>query len=75
MTKDELIQLIQKHAQIENLQYDTNLHDAGVDSIQFVNIIVELEAITNISFDSEDVGLVTFNTINELFKLLSENTS
>lgn len=70
MTKAELLELVMLKTNISKLDYDTNLFDAGLDSITMVNLIIEMEEITGIAFDSEEIGLKTFSTVNELYKII-----
>lgn len=51
---------------IYELSEDSNLLDAGLDSFQIMNIIVELENRLNIVFRDEDLIIIHFQSIKEI---------
>lgn len=57
---------------IYQLDGDANLLDAGLDSFQLMNIIVELENRFNIVFRDEDLIIIRFQSIREICSSLAE---
>ncbi|MNB94159.1 acyl carrier protein [compost metagenome] len=44
----------------------------GIDSLSFVNLVVELEIAFGIEFDDEDLVMEKFNTIDLIYALVQE---
>ncbi len=51
---------------IDMLESDTNLWEHGLNSISFINIIVEIENEFGFEFQDEELGGEKFQTINNL---------
>lgn len=58
--------------EIYQMGEEANLLDAGLDSFQLMNIIVELENRFNIVFRDEDLIIVRFQNIKEICASLAE---
>lgn len=58
--------------EIKNISGDETLNRIGVDSVNFIDVIISLEDKFNITFDDEELLLQNLNTINKLYKIISE---
>ncbi|WP_024831902.1 acyl carrier protein [Ruminiclostridium josui] len=58
--------------QINSISEDENLNRIGVDSVNFIEIIINLEDKLNIVFDDEELLLDNLNTLNKLEKVVSQ---
>ncbi|ACL76837.1 acyl carrier protein [Ruminiclostridium cellulolyticum] len=58
--------------QINCVSEDENLNRVGVDSVNFIEIIIGLEDKLNIVFDDEELLLDNLNTLKKLEKVISQ---
>lgn len=58
--------------QVKNISEDENLNRIGIDSINFIEIIISLEDEYNIAFEDEELLLENLNTVNKLYKIISD---
>jgi acyl carrier protein len=58
--------------QIEGMDTDGNLIELGIDSLNFIRLIVELEDDLNIVIQDEDIKLDNFTSINDIIDLLQK---
>ncbi|MEG0528960.1 MAG: acyl carrier protein [Bacilli bacterium] len=71
--QDELIKIIAKIVNpTEDLFPHTNLQDAGMTSITFINIVVEIENCFDIEFPDEKLIITEANTVNDLYEIIIE---
>ncbi|WP_270166351.1 phosphopantetheine-binding protein [Paenibacillus sp. SYP-B4298] len=67
-----LLEAIQEHqlfeVDVEHIQPEDNLIDYGLDSIGFIKIIILLEKLYHIHFDSDVTLLENFNTLDKIGK-------
>lgn len=67
-----LLEAIQEHqlfeVDVEHIQPESNLIDYGLDSIGFIKIIILLEKLYHIHFDSDVTLLENFNTLDKIGK-------
>lgn len=61
-------------AELEKLDGDSQLIELGLDSINVVYIIGEIEETFGFSFNDEDMLLANFETINKIEKLIKSYT-
>lgn len=54
------------------LDYETDLRTEGLDSLNTIKLIVNLEVEFEIQIDDQDLLVENFSTINKIFILLSE---
>ena len=55
---------------VESMSGDEPLHTLGMDSINCVEIILQLEEEINIAFDDEELMIDNLNSINKLCKIV-----
>ncbi len=58
--------------QINSISADENLNRVGVDSVNFIEIIISLEDKLHIVFDDEELLLDNLNTLNKLENVVSQ---
>ncbi|AEY64970.1 acyl carrier protein [Clostridium sp. BNL1100] len=58
--------------QVNSISVDENLNRVGVDSVNFIEIIISLEDRLHIVFDDEELLLDNLNTLNKLEKVVSQ---
>ena len=58
--------------QINSISVDENLNRVGVDSVNFIEIIISLEDKLHIVFDDEELLLDNLNTLNKLENVVSQ---
>ncbi len=58
--------------QVSSMPADENLNRVGVDSVNFIEIIISLEDTLHITFDDEELLLDNLNTLNKLETVISQ---
>lgn len=58
--------------QVSNISADENLNRVGVDSVNFIQIIIGLEDNLHIVFDDEELLLDNLNTLNKLENVINQ---
>ncbi len=56
---------------IKELSPDETLNRIGVDSVNFIEIVISLEEEFNIAFEDDELLLQNLNTINKLKSIIS----
>lgn len=56
---------------IKELSPDETLNRIGVDSVNFIEIVISLEEEFNIAFEDDELLLQNLNTINKLKNVIS----
>lgn len=56
---------------IKELSPDETLNRIGVDSVNFIEIVISLEEEFNIAFEDDELLLHNLNTINKLKSIIS----
>ncbi len=56
---------------IKELSPDESLNRIGVDSVNFIEIVISLEEEFNIAFEDDELLLQNLNTINKLKNIIS----
>ena len=56
---------------IKKLSPDESLNRIGVDSVNFIEIVISLEEEFNIAFEDDELLLQNLNTINKLKTIIS----
>lgn len=57
---------------IKDNQLDTNLIEAGMDSITFIRIVVDLESIFDCEIPDSKLLLSEMNTVQKIYNVLDE---
>lgn len=60
--------IISKRVDISNLKEEDNLSSLGLDSLDLVEVMLEIEETLNITFASEEIGEVS--TLGDVLKLI-----
>ena len=72
--KNEIIRILEKEFSISNLKQliddDDSMSFLNISSIQFINLVVELEAFFNIEFDDEFLSFDKFLSFTSIFKYI-----
>ena len=71
--KKELLKQVINNSRIsidDSIKYDTYLRDLGIDSIIIVDIIVAIEETYEFEFDSEELNLDNFRSIDTIAELV-----
>lgn len=63
-TKDKINQIILSKFPEDVIENETDLMEAGMDSIMFIEMIVDLENEFEIEFDANDLLFEEFRTVN-----------
>lgn len=75
MDKEILRTLVAAHAKLKidiaDLNDDTNLYDAGLTSLNTVNLMLAIEDQFDLVFDDESLNRGTFQSIDALSKVLA----
>ena len=72
MNNDEILIGINKvlsdlnKIEIEEIEVDENLMEIGINSLDLIKVIINLEKYFNIKFDSNLLGVNNFNSINKI---------
>ena len=72
--KKQVIGLIRKHCMIyeKNITEKTQLKNISLDSLSFIAMLVELESLFKIEFESSEWNLDHWNTVGELINAVRE---
>ena len=74
--KNEIIRILEKEFSISNLKQliddDDSMSFLNISSIQFINLVVELEAFFNIEFDDEFLSFDKFLSFTSICKYIEE---
>jgi len=54
----------------DEITYETNLQDIGINSLTFVRLIIEIEGFFNIEFPHDKLIISELGTIKELCKMV-----
>jgi len=57
---------------IREISQDETLNRIGVDSVNFIEIVISLEDEFGIAFEDDELLLQNLNTINKLQKIISD---
>ena len=72
--KNEIIRILEKEFSISNLKQliddDDSMSFLNISSIQFINLVVELEAFFNIEFDDEFLSFDKFLSFTSICKYI-----
>lgn len=70
----DIYEVIKKNTVLGERAYETdinaNLLDCGLDSLQMIRVIVELEQMLGIEFDDEDLLMANFGTIKSIMEFI-----
>lgn len=73
--KEDVINLVEKicsNIKFENDMLDNNLEDYGIDSLNFIKLLVVLEEEFDIDLPIDVISLEKFNTVNKIYFMLKE---
>ena len=66
-TKKVVSEILSKRVDVSNLKEEDSLKDLGLDSLDLVEVMLEIEEALNVEFDSEEIGnLSTLGSVLEL---------
>lgn len=72
--KNEIIRILEKEFSISNLKQliddDDSMSFLNISSIQFINLVVELEAFFNIEFDDEFLSFDKYLSFTSICKYI-----
>jgi acyl carrier protein len=66
--KKTVSDIISKRADVSNLKEEDSLSSLGLDSLDLVEVMLEIEETLNITFASEEIGEVS--TLGDVLKLI-----
>ena len=67
--KEEIIDIYRQYMTIDEEQLDVDLTLLGMDSLNFIKLIVDIEDRYNIVFPDEKLTMVEMNTFNKLYNV------
>ena len=66
--KSVVSEIISKRVDVSNLKEEDSLSSLGLDSLDLVEVMLEIEDQLHIEFDSDEIGEVT--TLGDVLKLI-----
>lgn len=75
MKKNEIVEIVSELLQIEDIDeiYSTkDLREIGMDSILFIQLVIEIENKLNIELDDEDLLIDNFLTIDSIMNMVDK---
>ena len=66
--KKTVSDIISKRVDVSNLKEEDSLSSLGLDSLDLVEVMLEIEETLNITFDSDEIGEVS--TLGDVLKLI-----
>ena len=74
--EEKLLEILKNNSKVENLEArdlnERTFNEMGVNSLNFIKIIVELEEAFDIEFDDEQINYGLLNNIHDLIVLIEE---
>ena len=72
MTKPELTELLKKHLKVDldNIPLTTSIRDLNIDSLDFMEILMDVEEEYNVSFSNDE--LLSMKTLDDLYLVLGK---
>jgi acyl carrier protein len=74
--EEKLLEILKNNSKVENLEArdlnEITFNEMGVNSLNFIKIIVELEEAFDIEFDDEQINYGLLNNIHDLIVLIEE---
>lgn len=73
--KEDVINLVEKicsNIKFENDMLDNNLENYGIDSLNFIKLLVVLEEEFDIDLPIDVISMEKFNTVNKIYYMLQE---
>lgn len=74
--EEKLLEILKNNSKVENLEArdlnEITFNEIGVNSLNFIKIIVELEEAFDIEFDDEQINYGLLNNIHDLIVLIEE---
>lgn len=67
--KEEILNIYRQYMTIDEEQLDVDLTLLGMDSLNFIKLIVDIEDRYNIVFPDEKLTMVEMNTFNKLYNV------
>lgn len=67
-----VISIMDKKMNKSELNYEENLFDLGMDSIEYVNLIIKLEMYYNIEFNNEIMNMTEYNSISKISEYVAK---
>ena len=68
-TKKVVSEILAKRIDISNLKEEDSLREIGLDSLDLVEVMLEIEDTLHIEFDSEEIGALT--TLKSVLDLIN----
>lgn len=72
--RNSFLAVFQNVLGIEKLSMNDTIHDIGIDSISFIQIVVELEELYDFEFDDEKLLYSDYETIGQVYKYVLNKT-
>lgn len=74
--EEKVVEILQNNSKLKNIEIDKlnkiSFNDLGVNSLNFIKIIVELEDAFDIEFDDNQINYGLLNNICDLIDLIKE---
>ena len=71
--KENIIKIIRDACALEeNVTEESKLNELSLDSLSFIEVIVEIEEMFAIEFDLEDLDIKKWVTVSDIIKYISE---
>ena len=74
--EEKVIEILEKNSKLKHIDSsrlkEITVHDLGVNSLNFIKIIVELEDAFDIEFDDDQINYDLLNNIYDLVVLINE---
>ncbi|MFC5469134.1 acyl carrier protein [Cohnella suwonensis] len=64
--RSKIAELVDNPELADKLQPDASIHEAGVDSIVFINLIVRIEQEFKVTFPGDELAVDRFGTLNQI---------
>lgn len=68
----EIRTIVQRYIKNESLSDEDNLVENGLDSLNFVKLIVDLEEEYGVTIEDEELLIENFNSVKDIVKYLRE---
>jgi len=77
--EEKLVEILKNNSKVENFEGrnldEITFNELGVNSLNFIKIIVELEEAFDIEFEDEQINYGLLNNIHDLITLIEEKKS
>lgn len=71
---EKLIKIFEEKTYNKKLSFDSTIQETAIDSLKFIQVIVEIEKAFKIKFNDNDLDLHEYKTISDFYNYIQSKT-